>query len=75
MASLTKTFHLILTLTAGLWILTATGAALAKSAGGSNKQSSMSYNSSSHKSDHKDNDEHKDKYADKDKHKCKDVQG
>ena len=85
MASLTKTFHLILTLTAGLWILTATDGALAKGGGGSSKQSSMSYNSSSkqssmsynsssRKSDHKDNDKdkHKDKYADKDKHKCKD---
>lgn len=64
MASLTKTFRLILTLTAGLWILTATDGALAKGGGGSSKQSSMSYNSSSRKSDHKDND--------KDKHKCKD---
>jgi hypothetical protein len=47
MASLTKTFRLILTLTAGLWILTATDGALASS-----KQSSMSYNSSSRKPDH-----------------------
>ena len=85
MASLTKIFRLILTLTAGLWILTATDGALAKGGSGSGKQdsmsynnssrqSSMSYNSSSRKSDHKDNDtdKHKDKYADKDKHKCKD---
>jgi hypothetical protein len=43
MASLTKTFRLILTLTAGLWILTATDGALAKGGGGSSKQSPMSY--------------------------------
>lgn len=74
MISLTKIFRLILMLTAALWILTATDGALAKGGGGSGKQSSMSYNSSSRKSDHKDNDtdKHKDKYADKDKHKCKD---
>jgi hypothetical protein len=52
MASLTKIFRLILTLTAGLWILTATDGALAKGGGGSSKQSSMSYNSSSRKPDH-----------------------
>ena len=56
MANLTKIYRLILTLTAGLWILTATDGAIAKSGGGSSKQSSMSYNSSSRKSDHKDND-------------------